>query len=76
MIKRVDQSARILPIHVKKGDQRGKSTNFFSFLYSKFGNKCIKNERQVRKSNDDVITHVICLSDAHVFTFINNFKRF
>ena len=30
-IKRVGQSARILPIHVKKGVKRGKSTIFFHF---------------------------------------------
>ena len=30
-IERVGQSARILPIHVKEGVKRGKSTRFFSF---------------------------------------------
>ena len=29
MIQRVGQSARILPIHVKEGDKRGKPTSFF-----------------------------------------------
>ena len=30
-IKRMGQSARILPIHVKEGVKRGKSTSFFHF---------------------------------------------
>ena len=30
-IQRVGQSARILPIHVKEGVKRGKSTSFFHF---------------------------------------------
>ena len=30
-IKRVGQSAHILPIHVKKGVKRGKSMSFFQF---------------------------------------------
>ena len=30
-IKRVGQRARILPIHVKEGIKRGKSTRFFHF---------------------------------------------
>ena len=30
-IKRVGQSARILPIHVKEGVKQGKSTSFFPF---------------------------------------------
>ena len=30
--ERVGQSARILPIHVKEGFKRGKSTSFFIFV--------------------------------------------
>ena len=30
-IQRVSQSARILPIHVKEGDIRGKSTSFLNY---------------------------------------------
>ena len=33
-IKRVGQSARILPIHVKEGVKRGKSTSFFFIFVS------------------------------------------
>ena len=47
-IERVGQSACILPIHVRKGDKRGKLTSFYYFCkrqelgINKFGNKCIK----------------------------------
>ena len=52
-IVRVGQSSRILTMHVKERDKRGKQTSFYHCRkrqesgHEKFGNKCTKNGPQI-----------------------------